>query len=175
MSTNRAALASENCAVRLAAADDLPELRRIYAAARAFMAEHGNATQWGARFPPDELLLAHISRQELYVLESADGKPHAAFALTGEESTYAHIKNGTWLSSSPYLTIHRVASDGTARGVFAAIMKFAEKICPHLRADTHENNAAMRAALIKNGFSERGKIRLADGAARLAYEKNGDE
>ena len=175
MSTNRAALASENCAVRLAAADDLPELRRIYAAARAFMAEHGNATQWGAHFPPDELLLAHISRKELYVLESADGKPHAAFALTGEESTYAHIKNGTWLSSSPYLTIHRVASDGTARGVFAAIVKFAEKRCPHLRAHTHENNAAMRAALIKNGFSERGEIRLADGAARLAYEKNGDE
>ena len=54
-------------------------------------------------------------------------------------------------------------------------MKFAEEICPHLRADTHENNAAMRAALIKNGFSERGEIRLADGAARLAYEKNGDE
>ena len=80
-----------------------------------------------------------------------------------------------WLSSSPYLTIHRVASDGTARGVFAAIVKFAEKICPHLRADTHENNAAMRAVLIKNGFSERGEIRLADGAARLAYEKNGDE
>ncbi len=116
MSTNRAALASENCAVRLAVADDLPELRRIYAAARAFMAEHGNATQWGANFPPDELLLAHISRKELYVLESADGKPHAAFALTGEDPTYAHIKNGTWLSSSPYLTIHRVASDGTTRG-----------------------------------------------------------
>ena len=68
-----------------------------------------------------------------------------------------------------------MASDGTTRGVFAAIVKFAEEICPHLRADTHENNAAMRAALIKNGFSERGEIRLADGAARLAYEKNGDE
>ena len=63
----------------------------------------------------------------------------------------------------------------SACGVFAAIVKFAEEICPHLRADTHENNAAMRAALIKNGFSERGEIRLADGAARLAYEKNGDE
>lgn len=35
--------------------------------------------------------------------------------------------------------------------------------------------AAARAALIKNGFSERGEIRLADGAARLVYEKNGDE
>lgn len=174
MSTNRV-INAKNCAIRLARTDDLPLLREIFAAARAFMAEHGNATQWGANFPPDELLLAHISRKELYVLESADGKPHAAFALTGEDPTYAHIKNGTWLSSSPYLTIHRVASDGTARGVFAAIVKFAEEICPHLRADTHENNAAMRAALIKNGFSERGEIRLADGAARLAYEKNGDK
>lgn len=174
MSTNRV-INAKNCAIRLARTDDLPLLREIFAAARAFMAEHGNATQWGANFPPDDLLLAHISRKELYVLESADGKPHAAFALTGEDPTYAHIKNGTRLSSSPYLTIHRVASDGTTRGVFAAIVKFAEEICPHLRADTHENNAAMRAALIKNGFSERGEIRLADGAARLAYEKNGDE
>lgn len=174
MSTNRV-INAKNCAIRLARTDDLPLLREIFAAARAFMAEHGNATQWGANFPPDELLLAHISRKELYVLESADGKPHAAFALTGEDPTYAHIKNGTWLSSFPYLTIHRVASDGTTRGVFAAIVQFAEKICPHLRADTHENNAAMRAVLIKNGFSERGEIRLADGAARLAYEKNGDE
>ena len=174
MNTNRV-INAKNCVIRLARTDDLPLLREIFAAARAFMAEHGNATQWGARFPPDELLLAHISRKELYVLESADGKPHAAFALTGEDPTYAHIKNGTCLSSSPYLTIHRVASDGTARGVFAAIVKFAEEICPHLRADTHENNAAMRAVLIKNGFSERGEIRLADGAARLAYEKNGDE
>lgn len=165
---------AENDKIRLAEASDLPELRRIFAAARAFMAGHGNATQWGANFPPDELLLAHISRKELYVLETADGKPHAAFALTGEEPTYARIENGTWFSSSPYLTIHRVASDGTARGVFAAIVKFAEELCPHLRADTHENNAAMRAALVKNGFSERGEIRLADGAARLAYEKIGN-
>lgn len=126
MSTNRV-INAKDCAIRLARTDDLPLLREIFAAARAFMAEHGNATQWGANFPPDELLLAHISRKELYVLESADGKPHAAFALTGEDPTYAHIKNGTWLSSSPYLTIHRVASDGTARGVFAAIVQFAEK------------------------------------------------
>lgn len=116
MSTNRV-INAKDCAIRLARTDDLPLLREIFAAARAFMAEHGNATQWGANFPPDELLLAHISRKELYVLESADGKPHAAFALTGEDPTYAHIKNGTWLSSSPYLTIHRVASDGTTRGL----------------------------------------------------------
>ena len=108
MRTNRV-INAKNCAIRLARTDDLPLLREIFAAARAFMAEHGNATQWGANFPPDELLLAHISRKELYVLESADGKPHAAFALTGEDPTYAHIKNGTWLSSSPL-------SDDSPRG-----------------------------------------------------------
>lgn len=174
MSTNRV-INAKDCAIRLARTDDLPLLRGIFAAARAFMAEHGNATQWGANFPPDELLLAHISRKELYVLESADGKPHAAFALTGEDPTYAHIKNGTWLFFCPL-------SDDSPRGErrngarrVCGDCEICGKRCPHLRADTHENNAAMRAALIKNGFSERGEIRLADGAARLAYEKNGDE
>lgn len=163
---------AENCRIRLAEAEDLPALRRIYAAAREFMAKHGNAVQWGANFPPDELLLSHISRRELYVFEEiSGGKLHAAFALVrGEDPAYRKI-DGSWLSSSPYLTIHRVASDGTARGIFSAIVKFAEKICSHLRADTHEKNAAMRAALIKNGFSERGEVRLADGSPRLAYEK----
>lgn len=163
---------AENCGIRLAEAEDLPGLRRIYAAAREFMAKHGNAAQWGANFPPDELLLSHISRRELYVFEEISiGKLHAAFALVrGEDPAYRKI-DGSWLSSSPYLTIHRVASDGTARGIFSAIVKFAEKICSHLRADTHEKNAAMRAALIKNGFSERGEVRLADGSPRLAYEK----
>lgn len=163
---------AENCGIRLAEAEDLPALRRIYAAARAFMAKHGNAAQWGANFPPDELLLSHISRRELYVFEEISiGNLHAAFALVrGEDPAYRKI-DGSWLSSLPYLTIHRVASDGTARGVFSAIVKFAEKICPHLRADTHEKNAAMRAALIKNGFSKRGEIRLSDGSPRLAYEK----
>lgn len=163
---------AENCGIRLAEAEDLPALRRIYAAAREFMAKHGNAAQWGANFPPDELLLSHISRRELYVFEEISiGNLHAAFALVcGEDPAYQKI-DGSWLSSLPYLTIHRVASDGTARGVFSAIVKFAEKICPHLRADTHEKNAAMRAALIKNGFSKRGEVRLADNSPRLAYEK----
>lgn len=163
---------AENCGIRLAEAEDLPALHRIYAAARAFMAKHGNAAQWGSNFPPDELLLSHISRRELYVFEEISiGNLYAAFALVrGEDPAYRKI-DGSWLSSSPYLTIHRVASDGTARGVFSAIVKFAEKICPHLRADTHEKNAAMRAALIKNGFSKRGEVRLSDNSPRLAYEK----
>ena len=163
---------AENCGIRLAEAEDLPALRRIYAAAREFMAKHGNAAQWGSNFPPDELLLSHISRRELYVFEEISiGNLHAAFALVrGEDPAYRKI-DGSWLSSLPYLTIHRVASDGTARGVFSSIVKFAGKICPHLRADTHEKNAAMRAALIKNGFSKRGEVRLADNSPRLAYEK----
>ena len=163
---------AENCGIRLAEAEDLPALRRIYAAAREFMAKHGNAAQWGSNFPPDELLLSHISRRELYVFEEISiGNLHAAFALVRGEDPADRKIDGSWLSSSPYLTIHRVASDGTARGVFSAIVKFAEKICPHLRADTHEKNAAMRAALIKNGFSKRGEVRLADNSPRLAYEK----
>ena len=60
MSTNRV-INAKDCVIRLARTDDLPLLREIFAAARAFMAEHGNATQWGANFPPDELLLPNAA------------------------------------------------------------------------------------------------------------------
>ena len=44
MSTNRV-INAKDCAIRLARTDDLPLLREIFAAARAFMAEHGNAVE----------------------------------------------------------------------------------------------------------------------------------
>ncbi len=38
--------------IRPARPDDLPALGPVYGAARRFMAEHGNPTQWSDRYPP---------------------------------------------------------------------------------------------------------------------------
>lgn len=135
------------------------------------MAASGNAGQWGNSFPPEAMLREDICRQQLYVLEDR-GRVHGVFVFViGEDSSYSVIEGGTWLSDSPYGTIHRVASDGEVRGVFREIVTFCEARMHHLRIDTHENNRVMQYLIEKNGFQKCGVIYVEDGTPRLAYEK----
>lgn len=156
--------------IRPATAADLPALAVIYQKARAFMAAHGNPTQWGSTNPPLETLRRDIAQGQLFVL--CDGPtPHAAFALVpGDDPTYAVI-DGAWKSDAPYATIHRLASDGCFRGVFAAAVAFAAARQPHLRIDTHADNHIMQTRITRAGFGYCGIIRVADGSPRLAYER----
>lgn len=94
--------------IRPARPDDLPALGPVYGAARRFMAEHGNPTQWSDRYPLPEDLEADLQRGELYVFDQ-DGVIHGAFVLRlGDEPNYRVIE-GAWRSGAPYGTIHRVA------------------------------------------------------------------
>ena len=156
--------------VRPATPADLPALAAIYRAARAFMAAHGNPTQWGTDRPTRAQLEGDIARGQLFVL--CDGNtPHAAFALVpGEDPTYAVI-DGAWVSDEPYATIHRLGSDGTCHGVFATALAFAAARQPHLRIDTHADNHIMQKLIARAGFRCCGIIRVADGSPRLAYER----
>lgn len=155
--------------IRPARPEDLPALLPVYAAARRFMAEHGNPTQWSDRYPLPEDLEEDIRRGQLYVLEE-DGAVHGAFVLQlGEEPNYRTI-DGAWLSAAPYGTIHRVASDGAVPGLFSACMDFCRGKIPHLRIDTHEDNAVMRHLIARHGFRPCGVIRVEDGTPRLAFE-----
>lgn len=157
--------------IRTAQTADLPVILKIFAHARAFMKQTGNAQQWGDSWPPKEVLQDDIAQQQLYVVE-ADGVVHGAFALvSGDEPTYAVIHNGAWLSNTPYAAIHRVASDGTVRGIFKEIVSFCTARQPHLRIDTHADNQVMQHLILKNGFQKCGIIDVRDGGSRIAYER----
>ena len=148
---------------------DLPEILKIYAQARAFMAQSGNPTQWGDHYPPQSLLETDLREKNLYVVEN--GEICGVFALFFQpDPTYARIEGGAWLDDSPYATIHRVASNGCG-GLFAAVLHFAAEKNRHLRIDTHEDNKRMQHILEKHGFRRTGIIRLEDGDPRIAYEK----
>ena len=98
------------------------------------------------------------------------GGIYACFALIGgEDPTYGYIE-GEWRSSSPYGTIHRIASSRRKRGVFAECTAFARTRYDYLRVDTHADNLPMQGAVQKEGFSFAGIIYLADGSPRRAYE-----
>lgn len=156
--------------IRQATVQDIPEILRIYGAARAFMRRSGNMTQWSGGYPPEDIIRADITKNILRVMENETGHLYAVFALIpGDDPTYARIE-GAWKDTSPYATIHRAASDGTEHGVFRAMLDFARTQYNHLRADTHADNIPMQSCLQKNGFAYCGVIYLANGDPRRAYE-----
>ena len=155
--------------IRNALQKDFDDILRIYARAREYMKRNGNPTQWRENFPPETLINDDIREKRNYVVE-ADGGIHGVFAfIPGDDPTYARIE-GAWKSDASYGTIHRIASDGKVKGVFAAAIAFCKTRSSHLRIDTHADNKTMRYAIEKAGFKECGIIRVADGTPRIAYE-----
>lgn len=157
--------------IRPAGQEELLEIQAIYAVARRFMVNSGNPNQWANGYPSAELLLADMEAEQLYV-EEVDGALNAAFVLAvGEDPTYGYIEDGKWLSDAPYATIHRLASNGLLPGFFSRCVAFCQNRNPHLRIDTHHDNAVMQHLAEKEGFQRCGIIYLANGSSRIAYEK----
>ena len=160
--------------IRYAEEKDMHVILNIYQIARAFMAAHGNTVQWQNNHPDREVLEQDIAKKQLYVYEN-QGQIHGAFAfIPGEDPTFKII-DGAWMDNSPYAAIHRVASDGTEKGIFAKVADYCKKEIPHLRIDTHERNLPMQGAIQKCGFRRCGIIHIADGSPRIAYEYVGKE
>ena len=157
--------------IRPAQPHELLTIQTIYAAARRFMAENGNPNQWDEHYPSDDLLLRDMAAHQLYV-EEINGELSGAFVLAlGVDPTYAHIEDGAWLADTAYGTIHRIASNGIAPGFFSRCIAFCASKIPHLRIDTHHDNAVMQHLAEKEGFCRCGIIYLANGSPRIAYEK----
>jgi len=147
----------------------------VYAAARAFMASHGNPNQWGpTNWPPETLVHQDIAQGKSYVCECAGRIVGVFFFDCGKdiEPTYAHIEDGSWLDDGPYGVVHRIASDGSVRGVGSACLNWAFDRCGHMRIDTHGDNVAMQHLVEKLGFTHCGTIFVEeDDYPRLAFEK----
>ena len=155
--------------VRLAKVEELERLLEIFEIAKVFMKKTGNPTQWDASYPGREKLTRDIENESFFVIEE-DNKIVGCFALIGgDDPTYAEIE-GEWLNDSYYGTIHRVASDGTTKGVFKKALEFARSKYDHLRIDTHNDNKVMQNCILNNGFTYTGVIYVEDGTPRLAYE-----
>ena len=152
---------------------DYDDIQRIYAAARQYMRENGNPTQWGDFWPPEHMVRNDIDQQTSYVIED-EAVVHGVFALVfGKDPTYQLIEDGAWLNDAHYATIHRIASDGQVPGIFAAAFEFCRKLSPNLRIDTHADNAIMQHVVDKAGFVHCGTIYHTDGTPRIAYQLPG--
>jgi len=150
---------------------DLGEMERIYAYARGQMRLGGNPNQWKNDGPPKESVIKDIENGNSYVIEEG-GRICGVFSfIIGDDPTYAVIESGGWLNDEPYGTIHRIASDGTCRGVFSRCLDFCTQLIANIRIDTHADNRIMHHLLRKHGFERCGIIYIADGSERTAYQK----
>lgn len=157
--------------VRRATESDFAAVLAIYDGARKFMREHGNPSQWGTSRPTADELECDLAAGRLYVVDDGHCICASFVFYEGEDECYRRIYGGQWLSDAPYAVIHKVASAFGKRGMLRLIVGFALSVCGHIRIDTHRDNAVMRGALEKEGFTPCGTIILDDGSERIAYER----
>lgn len=161
--------------IRQASEADLDEMMKIYEYARRFMAENGNPDQWGPTgWPPENVIRNDIVRKQSYVCLHEENIVGIFFYTSGKdaEPSYRHIEQGEWLDDSSYGVVHRIAGNGSVKGIGAFCLDWAYRQCGHLRIDTHEDNKIMQNLLAKMGFRYCGIIYVEeDHNPRLAYEK----
>ena len=157
--------------IRKTTTSDIDAVLDIFAAAKRYMRAVGNTAQWGDDYPTRDIVAYDIARGGSYVL-TENGEIVGTFALIlGEDESYRVIEGGAWRSGKPYGTIHRLASNGKARGVSRACFDFCTAQIGYLRADTHEENRTMQQLLEAYGFQKCGIIHGAvDGGERIAYD-----
>ena len=158
--------------IRQANLADWDDILEVYAYARQFMREHGNPNQWKDTNPSQELLREDIRIGQLYVVTEEEEIRGAFAMIPGIDPTYEFIE-GAWHHEGDYAAIHRVASNGKAKGVLGACLEFCSGHHPHLRIDTHEDNYVMQRGLEKQGFARCGIIYLANGEPRIAFDRLG--
>ena len=145
-------------------------MKEIFSCARAYMKRSGNPTQWKDDRPGIDLVLNDIANNNSYLVIDDEEIIGTFACIRGIEPTYLDI-DGKWLNDDEYVTIHRVASDGSRKGVFDEIIRYCEKMNIDIRIDTHKDNKTMIHLIEKNGFTYCGIIIVDDGTPRLAYQK----
>lgn len=143
--------------IRKTTLQDVDTVLDVFAAAKRYMRANGNASQWGDEYPDRSIVTYDIACGSSYVMLE-NGEIVGTFALfLGEDESYRVIEDGAWHLDQPYGTIHRLASNGKARGVSKACFDFCTAQIGYLRADTlawMSADAVLCIPLIKNIMRE---------------------
>ena len=158
--------------IRKATYDDVPALMEVFRKARGIMRESGNLHQWNDAYPSEEVITADIRAGHCFVLcEGGEVLATMAF-IPGPDPTYAEIYDGSWMSDAPYHVIRRIAVAEPGHNAAKILLDWGFKRTESIRIDTHKDNIIMRHILSKYGFTHCGRILLANGDPREAYQKN---
>lgn len=156
--------------IRKSTTEDIKLIMAIFTTAREYMIAHGNKTQWGEGYPDEKILKTDINAGNNYVIIN-NGIVVGTFSfIIGEEPTYQIIKNGEWTDDRLYGTIHRLASNGTIKGIARKCFEYCSEQIDYIRIDTHKDNITMQTAIEKFGFHKCGNIYVRGGAEWIAYD-----
>lgn len=158
--------------IRHAQPDEIDEILALCDHSRSIMRSNGNMTQWTNGYPSREQIAEDIRLRHGYIVAS-EKRTEGYFAfIIGMDATYAHIEGGKWIDdSTPYGTIHRLASAPGSHDVAKRCFDWCATQVPCLRADTHADNSIVQHILLRHGFCYCGIIYVADGTPRRAYQK----
>lgn len=158
--------------IRKATTQDLDCIMQVIDAARNLMRTNGNHTQWINGYPSAKVIMNDINQNIGYVcINDTEIVGYFSF-LKGDnpEPTYNIIDDGKWLNNEPYGVIHRLASNGKAKGVAKACFDYCFTQINNIRVDTNNNNLPMQNFFKKYGFTYCGIIYVADGSPRDAFQ-----
>ena len=150
---------------------DIDDVMEIYASARVFMRDVGNATQWSSGYPTREIIESDVNSGNGFVVLENGEIIGAFFFRIGADPTYRKIYGGEWINDKEYGVIHRIAVKYRGRSVADFVYNYCFDIIKNLKIDTHKDNLPMQKSLAKNGFKYCGVIYLASGDERIAYQK----
>jgi len=126
--------------IRLSTLQDLSDIMTIYDYAREFMRAHDNPRQWAIRnWPPESLIIEDIASQHNYVCVDDNDQIIGTFYYNyGQqiESDYLEIENGQWIGEDTYGVVHRIAANGSQKGIGTFCLTWAYEQCHHIRIDT---------------------------------------
>ena len=149
----------------------LDTLMSIFSRARRYMEETGNPNQWTDGYPDRDTIAADIRNGNCYVCRNDEGKIVATFALIiGRDPTYTQIQGGSWTDDDEYGVIHRMASDGSMKGMGKQCIDWCFKRIRNIRIDTHRDNLTMQHIVLGYGFKYCGIIYTHNHTPRLAYQ-----
>ena len=137
--------------------------------------------QWQKGYPARETWESDIAAQSAWIALE-DDRIIGAFAFQISPDPSYEVIDGSWLSDSPYASMHRVCvadgckGKGVAGEMFAYGFQMAQELgFRSMRIDTHPGNSPMQKALEKAGFLRCGTITLKGGCEngdlRVAFEK----
>lgn len=151
--------------------EDLDVVMTTIDIARQLMRDNGNTTQWTNGYPARELMAESIESGHNFLIYN-DNEVVATFDfIIDEDPNYLVIEDGNWLNDDSYGAVHRLASNGKAKGVAQFCFEWCFSQFPNIRVDTHEDNIPMQKVLTKLNYEKCGVIYVSDGTPRLAFQK----
>lgn len=156
--------------IRKATVYDIPRILTIYDDARAFMRRSGNMNQWTNGYPSEDILREDTAAGNLYVVSDGELITGVFFFSLMDDPTY-HVIDGAWSSDMEYGVIHRIARTEGCHDLLHQALSFASAFTGYIRIDTHQDNIPMQRALEREGFRRCGRIWIADGSERIAFDR----